>query len=100
MNPIEWWSEFAPQLSAIGSRFRALGVRVSMHQKQFTVLNSPSVAVVKAAVSETPTVRSTPRKWKASLKPTFGAPVNWRALSRLTAALDCDEMPRLLPISS
>ena len=52
MNPIEWWSEFAPQLSAIGGRLRALGVRVSTHPGQFTVLNSPNAAVVRAAVSE------------------------------------------------
>lgn len=52
INPIEWWNEFAPQLSAIGRRFRALGVRVSTHPGQFTVLNSPSPAIVKAAVSE------------------------------------------------
>ena len=52
INPLEWWDEFAPQLSAIGFRFRALGVRVSTHPAQFTVLNSPSPAIVKAAVSE------------------------------------------------
>lgn len=51
-NQLDWWSEFAPQLSAIGARFRALGVRVSTHPGQFTVLNSPNAAVVRAAVSE------------------------------------------------
>ena len=51
-NALEWWKEFAPQLSAIGRRFRALGVRVSTHPGQFTVLNSPTPAIVKAAVSE------------------------------------------------
>jgi UV DNA damage endonuclease len=52
INQLEWWSEFAPQLSVIGRRFRALGVRVSTHPGQFTVLNSPNAAVVQAAVSE------------------------------------------------
>jgi UV DNA damage endonuclease len=52
INPIEWWSEFAPQFGAIGGRVRALGVRVSTHPGQFTVLDSPNPAVVKASVSE------------------------------------------------
>lgn len=52
INALEWWNEFAPQLSAIGRRFQALGVRVSTHPGQFTVLNSPNPATVKAAVSE------------------------------------------------
>jgi UV DNA damage endonuclease len=52
INPLAWWDEFAPQFSAIGQRFRALGVRVTTHPGQYTVLNSPSPAIVKAAVSE------------------------------------------------
>jgi UV DNA damage endonuclease len=52
INPLEWWNEFAHQLSGIGRRFRALGVRVSTHPGQFTVLNSPNPTIVKAAVLE------------------------------------------------
>jgi UV DNA damage endonuclease len=52
INSITWWQEFAPQLDALGRRFRTHGIRVSMHPGQFTVLNSSSPAIVKAAVSE------------------------------------------------
>ena len=52
INGLEWWEEFAPQFTTLGQRIRALGVRVSTHPGQFTVLNSPSAAVVKAAVAE------------------------------------------------
>jgi UV DNA damage endonuclease len=41
----------AQPLGAIGRRFRAAGIRVSTHPGQFTVLNSPNPAIVKAAVA-------------------------------------------------
>lgn len=52
VNTIPWWDEFASQLAAIGRRLRASGIRASTHPGQFTVLNSPSASVVKAAISE------------------------------------------------
>ncbi len=52
VNPIKWWEEFAPELEVLGSRFRALGVRVSTHPGQFTVLNSPTRSIVKGAIAE------------------------------------------------
>jgi UV DNA damage endonuclease len=52
VNAVAWWDEFAPQLRAIGARLREVGVRVSTHPGQFTVLNSPTAAIVRAAVSE------------------------------------------------
>ena len=52
INELKWWEEFAPELEAVGCRFRALGVRVSTHPGQFTVLNSPTAAVVTAAIAE------------------------------------------------
>lgn len=52
INNLKWWEEFAPELAAIGGRLRALGVRVSMHPGQFTVLNSPTPAIVTAAFAE------------------------------------------------
>lgn len=52
VNRLRWWNSFAPHLAGLGERFRALGVRVSTHPGQYTVLNSPSPAVVTAARSE------------------------------------------------
>lgn len=52
VNRLRWWDTFADDLAALGARFRALGIRVSTHPGQYTVLNSPSPAVVKAASSE------------------------------------------------
>jgi UV DNA damage endonuclease len=52
INLLRWWDEFGADLRALGARCRALGVRVSMHPGQFTVLNSPNQAVVDAAVAD------------------------------------------------
>jgi UV DNA damage endonuclease len=52
INTLEWWEEFAPQLNTLGRRFRTLGVRVSTHPGQYTVLNSPYPRIVQAAVAE------------------------------------------------
>jgi UV DNA damage endonuclease len=52
VNAVPWWDELAPQLTAIGRRFRASGIRVSTHPGQYTVLNSPKSGVVNAAIAE------------------------------------------------
>lgn len=52
VNRLEWWREYAPELRRIGARLRAAGIRVSTHPGQYTVLNSPDRAVVRAAVRE------------------------------------------------
>jgi UV DNA damage endonuclease len=52
INAISWWSEYADVLSQIGRRLRRLGIRVSTHPGQYTVLNSPHPSIVSAAVSE------------------------------------------------
>jgi UV DNA damage endonuclease len=52
VNELEWREEFRPQLTALGDRFREVDVRVSMHPGQFTVLNSPTAAIVKASIAE------------------------------------------------
>jgi UV DNA damage endonuclease len=52
VNTVEWSDEFAEQFSELGARIRALGIRVSTHPGQFTVLNSPHVSVVDAARRE------------------------------------------------
>jgi UV DNA damage endonuclease len=51
-NTTRWWEEYAARLHALGSRIRTLGIRVSMHPGQYTVLNSPSTAIVQAATAE------------------------------------------------
>lgn len=52
INRLRWWDEFAEDLTALGRRLRALDIRVSTHPGQFTVLNSPSPAIVAAAIAE------------------------------------------------
>jgi UV DNA damage endonuclease len=52
VNPLEWWDEFGAELASLGRLFRSLGVRVSTHPGQYTVLNSPQPAIVRAAIAE------------------------------------------------
>jgi UV DNA damage endonuclease len=52
VNTLRWGEDFGSDLRALGARARALGVRVSMHPGQFTVLNSPSATVVTSAIAE------------------------------------------------
>ena len=52
VNRLPWWDEYADDFAALGRRFQALGIRVSTHPGQFTVLNSPSPLIVEAAVAE------------------------------------------------
>ena len=52
INTVKWWKEFAPDFRRLAARIRRLGVRVSMHPGQYTVLNSPSASIVTAAVAE------------------------------------------------
>jgi UV DNA damage endonuclease len=52
VNTLKWWEEFAADFDAVGRRLRHLGVRVSMHPGQFTVLNSRSPDMVESAVAE------------------------------------------------
>ena len=52
INTIRWWEEFAPDFRHLGKRLRELGIRVSTHPGQYTVLNSPTPSIVTAAVAE------------------------------------------------
>jgi UV DNA damage endonuclease len=52
VNTVRWWDDYADTLGRIGARLRALGVRVSTHPGQYTVLNSQRTAIVEAAVAE------------------------------------------------
>jgi UV DNA damage endonuclease len=51
-NKVPWWEEYCETLTRIGTRLRALDVRVSTHPGQYTVLNSPHRSIVEAAVAE------------------------------------------------
>jgi len=52
VNQLAWWDEFGALLADIGAYVRRHRMRVSMHPGQFTVLNSLSPAVVRAAIDE------------------------------------------------
>jgi UV DNA damage endonuclease len=52
VNTVSWWDEYADTFTRIGASLRALGVRISTHPGQYTVLNSPQKSIVNAAVSE------------------------------------------------
>ena len=52
VNSTRWWEESADPLRRLGDRIRTLGIRVSTHPGQYTVLNSPAEAVVRAATAE------------------------------------------------
>ena len=52
VNTVPWPSEYALPLARIGARLRELGIRVSTHPGQYTVLNSPHPSIVRAARSE------------------------------------------------
>ena len=51
-NTLAWQKHFAPQLATLGEKARSLGIRLSMHPGQYTVLNSPRNEVVAAAISD------------------------------------------------
>jgi UV DNA damage endonuclease len=52
VNTTDWWDEFGPELERIGRDLRRLGIRVSTHPGQYTVLSSPDRAVVRASIAE------------------------------------------------
>lgn len=52
VNTIPWWDEYAETFTRLGARIRRVGIRVSTHPGQFTVLNSPHASIVRAAVAE------------------------------------------------
>lgn len=52
VNQIKWWDEYRSELRDIGKMIRSVGMRVSMHPGQYTVLNSPNVQIVNRAISE------------------------------------------------
>ncbi len=52
VNTLVWQDIFEPELTRIGDKIRAAGMRVSMHPGQYTVLNSPIGDVVARAVED------------------------------------------------
>ena len=52
VNTVRWWDDYAEMLSRLGARLRRGGIRVSTHPGQYTVLNSPTHAIVAAARAE------------------------------------------------
>ena len=52
VNTLNWAEMFAPQLAALGEKAGSLGIRLSMHPGQYTVLNSPRSDVVEAAIRD------------------------------------------------
>lgn len=51
-NHIPWWEIFASDLKAIGDFIKAIGMRVSMHPGQYTVLNSLSEDIVARSLQD------------------------------------------------
>jgi UV DNA damage endonuclease len=52
VNTVRWWEDYADTLAALGARMRKVGIRVSTHPGQYTVLNSPHPAIVRSAFAE------------------------------------------------
>ncbi len=52
VNTLDWSVAFAPQLAALGDKAKSLGIRLSMHPGQYSVLNSPRRDVVEATIRD------------------------------------------------
>ena len=52
VNTLRWWEDYAGTLAGLGARMRKVGIRVSTHPGQYTVLNSPHTAIVQSAAAE------------------------------------------------
>lgn len=52
VNTLDWAVEHEDRLASIGAKARRLGIRLSMHPGQYTVLNSPDPQVVENAVAD------------------------------------------------
>ena len=52
VNRIPWWKDYRDELTQIGAKIREVGMRVSMHPGQYTVLNSPEDGVAQKAVED------------------------------------------------
>ncbi len=52
INSLDWGTTFVDRWKGIGDKIRRLGIRVSMHPGQYTVLNSPDSQIVANAVAD------------------------------------------------
>ena len=52
VNTVKWWEIFNSKLNELGRKATTNNIRLSMHPGQYTVLNSPDVAVVERAVED------------------------------------------------
>jgi UV DNA damage endonuclease len=52
VNTLDWPRLFASQLAALGDKAQSLGIRLSMHPGQYSVLNSPRSEVVEATIRD------------------------------------------------
>lgn len=52
VNTLDWTADHAERLASIGAKARNLGIRLSMHPGQYTVLNSPDPQVVERAAAD------------------------------------------------
>ncbi len=52
VNQIKWWELYQEELKLLGTKIKGLGIRVSMHPGQYTVLNSPDSRVVHNAMKD------------------------------------------------
>lgn len=52
VNSLDWANEFHQEFQQIGKKIKQGGIRISMHPGQYTVLNSPDVAVVDRAIDD------------------------------------------------
>lgn len=52
INRTAWWEILGSELRSLGRLIRRLGMRVSMHPGQYTVLNSPGSRIVENSIAE------------------------------------------------
>jgi len=52
VNQLPWWQSLQAEFSELGRLIKKIGLRVSMHPGQFTVLNSIRETVVAASIAE------------------------------------------------
>lgn len=52
VNNLDWASAFSSQLASLGKKAARLGIRLSMHPGQYTVLNSPNTEVACRAADD------------------------------------------------
>lgn len=52
VNLLPWWDMYSSWLETIGSKIKGVGMRVSMHPGQYTILNSPDEQIVQKSFED------------------------------------------------